>query len=457
MYVIARYDSHMWRIRREFAVALALTLTSNDGARGQDPLQDLPALPPALGTPTKNDDPRMLKSRFAPMVSNPIEPEELRSYALILNLSDAQRTILRDQYLAYRTATDALYAKYGERDMELAFEAADTQKHPNDWEFLRLYTELRSIEDEFQKHLVQQDKAFLAAVRAILAEPQIERFERVTLRRDRKRCLPYNIDLSPAYIDLVILCETYVKDPDVLGDLHSVLLAYERLITPHYRAIDEKKQHAVLEEIRESVAANYSDDGKNRLAPDDPIRKARGPAARQTRLTRLAATMPQQERLAAINREYLAKVLAIVKGDEHEAIEREYLRQEYPAVYPDQNDPTRLMQRMLDVKGLDPDLRTLMQTRMESWRTEYGRIASEMERLYLEYNENFARTSSSGREPTATIRRLRFERWECSEKAVGAMQAMLPVDIKATFDKQVESYTNRLNSEREKNLRRGNP
>src|SRR5690349_271315 len=171
-----------------WGIALTALLAIAAVAAGQDSLEGLPATPAMLGTPADQNDPTWGKPRVAPLVAKVIEPEELRSYALVLHLSEPQRAALRETYLAYRKSTDSLYAKHNDPIATLAVEAADTQAHPYDWEYLRLLTELRGAEVEIQRELIKEDQAFLSSVQLMLSEPQKAVFERVELRRARKRC-----------------------------------------------------------------------------------------------------------------------------------------------------------------------------------------------------------------------------------------------------------------------------
>ena len=444
-------------MKRISVTVAAMCVTAT--AFGQDALDDLPAPLPPLGSITDQKDPRASKPRVALLVSKPIEPDELRNYGLILHLSEEQRQAARDAYLAYRSRADPLNETYHDQIATLSLEAADFEAHPYDWEWLRLMTELRETEAKYQRDLVEQDQAFLNSLQVVLSDPQKERLERVTLRRSRTRCQPFQINVTPGYIDLVSLVEKHVKDPDVLGDLHPVLLEYERLITPLYLHIDEGKRRTGMAEIRGMVASQYSDDGKTRLEPGSPEANAKSAENYKKRLAMLGETIPQQERLAEINQQYVEKIKAIIPADMLAPLWAEYLRQSFPYIHPDPCDPTRLMQDMLAVQGLDADLRTLMQARFDAWRKAYDAITHEMEEHYIAYNGILARTFTAEGVHTPAIRKLRFDRWACSEEALKSLKAMLPGNVKAPFDRQVEYFQKRLTDERvrEANPGRGNP
>lgn len=441
------------------AVVLAILFVGTSIARAQDSLDGLPAIPPPIGSPTDQKDPRWGKPRVAALVAKIIEPDELRNYALVLHLSEAQRAAFREAYLAYRQRMDQLNTKHFEPVATLAVEAADTQAHPYDWEYLRLLTELREAEARYQRDLIEEDQAFMNAVQLMLAEPQKVNFERVKLRRDRKRCQPYMINISPGYIDLVDLVQQHITDEDVLGDLDPLLLEYERLITPQYLKIDKAKRRTALTDTRDMVAAKYADDGKTLLEPGSPEAVARATENRQRRIASLAETIPQQERLADINRQFIERLKSIIPAEQFSPLWKDYLRQAFPYIHPDKCDPTDLMQRMITAKGLDPGIRDLMQARCDSWRKTYDTMTRQMEDHYIQYSVAFARTFSSEHEHTPAIRKLRLDRWTASDEALKAMYAMLPEDLRAAFDKPLKQYQKRLADEfeRETNPQRGNP
>lgn len=428
-------------------------------ACAEDPLDDLPPVPVAPGTVTDQTDPRWSKPRIAAKNSQPITPDELRHYAIILHLSAEQRAVIREAYLGYRRRTDALYEKYGPEIAASAYEAADTQAHPYDKEYLRLLTALRETEARLQNDLMKEDRAFLAAMLECLAEPQIAQFERVDLRRQRKCCQPYLIKVTPGYIDLVELVQKQINDLDVLGDLDQTLLAYERRITPLHVDLNRIVKDAELEDVRELVASRYSADRQTLLKSDSPEGQARLGEYVARSEQRSARSMPPQEQLAAITRETIVAIEAIVPPDQREALHREYLRMAYPYIHPDRCDPTSLLTRMLNAPDLTPDLHQAIQERMDQWRATYARMTTEMEKHYDEYSVIFARTSSSEREHTQAIRKLRLARLELSEEAVESIFAMLPAEAQASFAKSVSYFQQGAAQfrEQETNPRRGNP
>ena len=428
-------------------------------ARAQDPLDDLQPIPYQVGSVTDQSDPRWNKTRIGLTVAKVLEPDELRNYALTLHLSAAQRASVREAYLVYRAKIDKLNAEYQEPMASLSTEAAEAQDN-YDLAFLRLLTELRALESKYQRDLVAYDKALLTDMQAVLSEPQQPLFERVALRRARKRCTPYTIHISQGHIDFVELVEKYVTDIDVRGDLDPLLREYERLITPLYLQIDESARGIGLDDTRELVMSKYAADGKTPLAPGSPEAKASSQAYFQERRPEiLGRTIPQQERLAGINRQYIEKLKAAIPADQFAPLWAEYLRLSFPYIHPDRCEPTEEMQSMLDAKGLDPDLRTMMQARMEAWRAAYDAMTRDMEEHYIAYNKYFARHFSSEREHTPIIRKLRLDRMSLSEEAVKSLHAMMPVELKTKFDKSVSLFQQRMANYRqeETNPRRGNP
>ena len=304
-----------------------------------------------------------------------IADSELSRYAILLNLSEAQLESMRRMHAGYIRNINAFMPASVDALTNQSISVA--QLKGGSIEYAEGFEKLFAARQEFIEKLRDADRDFLDDIAPMMADEQLALLPNIELERDR---MIYSdafrsSHLSEARIDLIQLVENAF--PEALKQLTDLHVSYLQSIVP--------------------VLKRKSEDAARKLATDSYLLAAMQVQAQEDAPANAAATLADRrrqnlaqqtalgKRLAAINRDFLAKFAEQLGPEDKEKLLNHFRLAAFPSIYPDPDYPDVLLRTVMDREGLSDDEKQAIAGMEATFHGSYKSVCNELERLEREW------------------------------------------------------------------------
>jgi hypothetical protein len=310
------------------------------------------------------------------LVPPPISRHEIARYKTILNLSDAQGTLL-----------DRLHSSYAQQCIKLQEEhgppivAAATQLAELNGQFgtAAAHLQLRQLEDQFVASLCKLEQNMLGQLMAALTEQQLEKLDRVRLHRDRRSCSTLMFYVSKSKLDISRIIEELRLPADAMNAIEEMLYEYEIRVTPAIIEADKLHKQSAPQMTNLQEAGEYDAQG-NRLNLDrnspETIEWFR--QGREAQLRVYARRAIAERRIARVNDDMLPQILTLLSPAEARRVQDTYNARAYRRVYPDNTAPDALVTAVVGSDQLTHEQSEALTSMFSEYRRKHDRLNNTM-------------------------------------------------------------------------------
>jgi len=347
------------------------------------------------------------------LLIRPISTHELERYAAMLSLSDAQRAFLNSEYLQYCSKCASLWSKTAPQLQQLGDDASNGNWI--DQATVDLHLAFLKMQESLSSDIKSQDADFFGRLETILADPQLEKMQRVRMHRQRTIAHAIERPIAVSRLDLSMLVEDSGLDSDGLVAVDPVMAEYEAVVTPLMVRFDQgladrlaKRMRIIRERLlhqasREAVAA--LDDEHERI---------------------FTAAAEIDRKIAKVDREFFPRFLEALPTGAKDGFRHVYQNEAYRLVYPDWTDPGDLKTATLAVCNT-PEVRPIVTAIWDTFDQKHQAICQAMEAEVDQwgYKSAITRATLSFPDFQQRIRKLRAERMEIDKQVLTDLQQAL--------------------------------
>jgi hypothetical protein len=382
---------------------------------------------------------RAAQSAMVLRAADPLTDADLELYSRWLGLSEAQCAFSRLIYEHYRSDCDALIRRSLPEILQYAEDVASAQKAANYDDQAVLVTGLFfEAQKQLEQGLQRLDAKLLNELVPVLNETQLGEMPRINMHRQRARSVQWDRAILSARIDLADLVRSLALPEHVLNAADPLLLEYEAALTSLVVQLDRNRYDRAMKLVR---ITNEFQAGR---IPDML------PSIEQI----LAAPSALQRRIAALNRDYVDRLVQELPEQYADAVQKSFYQMAYPKVFPDLTDPAGLFEEMMRSDLIGEDLHNELQQKWIAYRAVYDSLCHSMMRYFDEWQEHFARTrtlATKKYEPyQIRMRSLRGERWDRNLRFTNDIELLFTPNLQAEFRAKFAQYRQKLQGFRDR-------
>jgi len=373
-------------------------------------------------------------------VINPISGHDLDTYEKYLVLSAEQaryvRALYEQQYLRDKKVVETRFAPELVRSAQRFFERTFRESH----EFGAFFRRFRDSEEAFCAAVEQADSAFLTQIQLALAEPQLERFPRVVLHRQRGQCLPLRpIAIRRAGVDFSAMLDDLGLSEDDRASAEHVLIEYEQALTPLLVRADRlyRQNRALINQSM--VDSRFDEQGRPRDPADAQTQRIKAQLLAERDARRNLEAQAALD-IARVNDQFLPRLMEALSPVAASNLRRVYLGRSYPRVYPDVVDVAPLYAMIIEHESLSDEHRALLTIYWRQYRERYAAACGRLEQLSQAWQEQYARTGASNGWPEheQELAALLTERNKTGTEFMKLLKSLLPSETLLAFQSAMD-------------------
>ncbi len=287
-----------------------------------------------------------------------IDSKTIDSMGTLFGFDKAQKEAVKQLFDGYQQEFASIA-----KDMRAKFDAA--REEMRDTGDRTIMTEVMEQMGDFRKQRTTMEQTFLSDVKAVLSEPQAEKWPR--FERDRRRTETIGNGLmSGERVDLVQIVRDLKLAAETQASIEPTLDQYATELDP---ALDARNK--MYEEMQGKMREMFQ--GGDPDAMDEMVKKARDVSTK----------------VRDLNRKYAAQLETALPEDKRPEFTTAFKRESFPQVYrPTQT--TRVVDAAAALKDLSDDQKSAIASIRDSYSRDLVTLQKEMEVAQEESEANFS-------------------------------------------------------------------